>query len=82
MSNIISKPKPIKPSEGRILYISKEIQNIYPHAYETISYSLIDTFYEKSAFTIDVLLKVFTSIELKEIPFKLNVSRAVAKESF
>ena len=64
----------IKPSTNKILFVSKELTNVYPNAYENIGFSikqLIDQ--DRKPTRINCKLKVFTNFELREINFTLEV---------
>lgn len=74
--NSVLENKSIKPSEDRVLHLSKEIENIYPNAYESVSFSLNKNGYFDEQKTIDIFLKIFTNVELKEIPFKIQLIKS------
>ena len=64
----------IKPSTDEILFISKEIFNIYPNSYKNIEFEFLPSYSDEDEFEyVDFKLKVFTTLELREIKFKLKI---------
>jgi nucleoside 2-deoxyribosyltransferase len=77
---LFSGLEPLKPSLDKMLFISKEISSIYPQAFERVDIrintpSLGEPLVAQYKFpiTIDCILKIFTSFELKSIAFKLDI---------
>lgn len=65
----------IKPSQDKVLFVSKELFNIYPHAYKSIDFGLaFPSSKSEENLVIDCKLKIFTIFELREIDFKLDVN--------
>lgn len=71
---LITGSEELSPSKDRIIIASKEQMNIYPHAYKSINFTgEVKRSKDGEPIIIDAILKIFTNLELKEIPFKLSV---------
>lgn len=69
----------IMPSNEKVLFISKEITNVYPQAFKSIDFKIKQSSThkihteEKNAEVINLILKVFTNLELRQINFSLTI---------
>lgn len=73
-----NEQNPIKPSTGRFITKTKELNNVYPLSYKTAEFLFSPTqlnFNEE--LKIELVLKIFTSFELKEIKFNLILKRDI-----
>lgn len=63
----------IKTSDNNILYLSKDITNIYPNAYKSIEFGLSTPVEnENEDIYLKCKMKIFTIFELKEINFTIK----------
>jgi len=65
----------IKPSRENILFLSKELTNVYPGAYKSVDFKLKQPRTgDGNSIKIKLKLKVFTNLELREINFTMIVA--------
>lgn len=81
--SLISNMERIRPSDDTIIFVSKEITNVYPQAYKSIDF----VFYAPTTENvedelIDCTLKIFTAFELKEVKFKFFVKTVTERIQF
>lgn len=68
----------IKPSSDNVLFVSKEVFNIYPFAYKSIDFRvLVGKSIEGKPSKLNLTLKIFTSLELREIPFTMTIPTTI-----
>lgn len=65
---------PLKPTIDKLLINSNPITELYPKSFSTVEFSLnkVNTENEKPV-KMELILKVFTNLELREIPFTLII---------
>lgn len=71
--------EPIKTNHSTLIAVSNDISGIYPQSYFSteFSYKSPEVETEKNFLIVELKLKIYTSIELKEIPFTIKMIKPV-----